>query len=178
MGRVVGESQESPKLTDVFHRREGRRRTWPGVQEFDDVPRAGRATVPIDGAFDILDQMAHAAVQARQGKAPGPGLEGIEPARGEGVNVAEGPNVPIRESAVADDAVEGRHQTASGGMGASPVDGRGSHRVTGGTAQGPGRQVGPAEGHVGHSPIEKVMAAVPVMFYGSDGIGSSGWRLG
>ena len=145
MGRVVGESQEGSQLTDVFHRREGRRRTWSGVQEFDDVPRPGWATVSVDGALDIRDQMTHTPVHARQGKTTGSGLEGIEPASRKGVNFAESPNVSVREPAVADDAIERRHQPAAGGMGATPIHGGRGHGMTGGAAQGIGSKVGPAE---------------------------------
>ena len=53
MGRVFGESQEGPQLTDVFHRREGRRGPGPVVEALDDVPRAGWAAESVDGAFDV-----------------------------------------------------------------------------------------------------------------------------
>ena len=114
MGRVVGQSQEGPQFTDVLHRREWRRGSGPGVEALDDVPRAGWAMVSVDGALDIRDQMTHASVHARQGKPTRSGLEGFEPARGKGVNVAECPDVPVREPAVADHAIEGCHQPAAG----------------------------------------------------------------
>ena len=177
MGRVVGEPQEGPQLADVVHRRKGGRGARPGVEALDDVPRAGWAMVSVDGALDIRDQMTHTPVHTRQGKPTWPGLEGIEPARGDGVNVAECPDVPVREATVADHAVERRHQTPSGGMGATPIDGGRGHGMTGGAAQGIGSKVGAAECQVGGRPIEKVAAALPVMFHGSDGIGSSDWRL-
>ena len=145
VGRVVGESQEGTQLTDVFDRREGRRGPGPGVEQFYDVPRPGWAMVPVDGAFDIRDQMTHTPVHTRHGKPTEPGLEGVEPARGDGVNFAECPNVTVREPTVADGAVEGGHEPAAGGMGATPIDGGRRHRVTGGTAQGIGSEVGPAE---------------------------------
>jgi len=174
MGRVVGETQEGPQFTHVLHRREGRRGTGTGVEALDDVPRPGWAMVPVDGAFDIRDQMAHTPMQARQGQPTWPGLEGIEPASGDGVDLAESPDVPVGEPAVADDAVESGHQPAASGMGATPVNGGRSHGMTGGAAQGIGSKVGPAEGEVGGRPIEKETAALPVVFHGSDGIGSSG----
>ena len=96
MARVIGKSQEGPQFTDVFHRRKGRRRPGPGVEKLDNVPRAGWATVSVDGALDIRDQMTHTPMHARQGQPARPGLEGIEPSRGGGVNVAERPDVPVR----------------------------------------------------------------------------------
>ena len=63
-----------------------------------------------------------------------------------------------------------------GGLGA-PLGGRRGYGMTGETAQGIEPQIGPAERQVGDSPIEKETAAVAVMFHGSHGIGSSGWRL-
>ena len=96
MARVVGKSQEGPQLTDVFHRRERRRRPGPGVEALDDVPRAGWAIESVDGAFDVRDQTAHTPVHARQGQPTWPGLEGIEPGRRGGVNVAECADVPVR----------------------------------------------------------------------------------
>ena len=175
MGRVVGESQEGPQLTDVFHRRKGGRGPGPGVEEFDDVPRPGWAMVSVNGALDVRDQMTHTPMHTRQGKPTRSWFEGFEPAGGDGVSFAEGPDVPISETAVADYAVEGGHEPAAGGMGATPIDGRRRHRVTGGAAEGTGSKVGAAERHVGERPIEKETAALPVVFHGSDGIGSSDW---
>ena len=145
MGRVVGETKEGPQLTDVFHGRERRRGPGASVEALDDIPRPGRATVSVDGAFDIGDQMTHAAVQARQGAPARCGIEGGQPGVGDGVHLTEGPDVSIGKTAVADHAVEGGHEPAAGGMGATPVDcGRG-HGMTGGAAQVNNPKVGPAE---------------------------------
>ena len=90
--------------------------------------------------------MTHAAAQARQGKRTvRSGLEGVQPGVSDGVNLTEGPDVSIGETAVADHAVEGGHEPAAGGMGATPVDGRCGHGMTGGTAQVNDPKVGPAE---------------------------------
>ena len=96
MWQVVGKPQEGPQFTDIVHRRERRRRPGPGVEELDDVPHPGWAIESVDGALDIRDQMTHTPMHARQGQPARPGLEGIEPSRGGGVNFAERPDMPVR----------------------------------------------------------------------------------
>ena len=135
----------------------------------DDLLEGRRFGFGGDGIVEVGDEARDAAAQEGE-VAQGRGMiHGVRPRGPHGVHVVEGVQVSGREAQVENYAPEGVGKQTLGTMGIMPMDGGGGGSVAGRTTKAVGGVCGVAKGQVDVGAVEEVVAALPVMGYGSDG---------
>ena len=91
----------------------------------------GRVWIGVDGAIEVIDEAADAAMEPSQHEEGGTPVDGIEKMRRERVHVGEGKEVARWEILLVGDAAESVAQHTSRTMGEMPMDSGRSHGVGG-----------------------------------------------
>ena len=162
--RLAGDAAE---LAEGSHRRSGR--SGLDLDLGEDALEGRRVRIGVDGAIEVIDEVAHATAEPGQDEQGGTPVDGIEEVGRDGVHLGESKEVARWEILLVGDAAENIGEPAFVMGAETPMHSGGGHGVAGGASQRDGGGAGFAGGQVGVSAVEKAEAGALVGLHGSDG---------
>ena len=105
-----------------------------GLDSGEDAPQGRRVGIGVDGAIEVIDEMAHATAKLGHDEQGGTPVDGIEEIRRDRVHLGEGLEMARWQTSLVGDAAEGIGEPALGIGAETPVHSSGGHGMAGGAA--------------------------------------------